>query len=436
VQGFPGTLFLFGQHTCFRKGGNVPRSFSVTETAMATRRGRGKKKAKTKATAAEKEAAQKKALAKKASERKRAGRRVALEGARALQEQVGGPQRPRSPLTKRKEEEPTGSEAEEDNGVSVDLAALTGIEVTVPVEHGVSDERVDARIAELLRAYSPTTGLKDEEPLAMGDEVLIELMGYVDGDAFLARSDEWMILQPNPLLPMLFEQIAQGIVGEHKVVRIELPEDYPDPRHSGKAAAFVVQVKAANRVEPLSLDDPKAQEALDRGKKPETIKEAVRGELMVELADGLVAQARQLVLAEAEKRVELELPDEVIDTELLRLWRALEGDALAHGGATKEEQEAALQAWFGNDERREEVRRALWADRLLDAVARQNGIASNADEVVKIVVQSAAAANLPVSDVHTALVKDPELQEAMAEKLRRQHALEWLLGKATVHFGA
>ena len=74
------------------------------------------------------------------------------------------------------------------------------------------DEHVDKRIAELLRAYSPTRALKDEEPLAIGDEALLDVMGYVDGDAFLARADEWMVIEENPLLPLLFEQLAQAVV--------------------------------------------------------------------------------------------------------------------------------------------------------------------------------------------------------------------------------
>lgn len=397
------------------------------------RRGRGKKKKK-KDTAADKER-QKQELAKKADERKRASRRVALEGARAVQEAVGGgPARPKSPL-RNKETEPSDDEAVDAELADIDLRALEGITVTVPVEHGVSDEHVDRRLAQMLRAYSPTRPLADEEPLAVGDEVLLDLMGYVDGDAFLARADEWMVLDENPMLPQLFEQLATAVMGEHKVIRIVLPEDYPDPRHAGKAAAFVVHVKAANRIETLALDSKEALEALARGRDAAAVRDAVRGELMVELADGLVHEARELVLAEAEDRVEIELPDEVVDAEVLRLWRALEGDALAHGGATKEEQDAAKDAWFDNADRREEIRRALWAGRLLDAVAAQKGIAAGADEVVKIVVQSAAAANLPVSDVHTALVKDPLLQEQMAQKLRRQHALEWLLGQAEVRFG-
>lgn len=393
---------------------------------------RKKKKATTKAKPTEAE--RKKELAKKAEERKRSGRRVALEGVRALQGAVGGGAKASS-----------GAAADEEGGVfegdvselaPIDLGKLEGIAVTVPVERTATDEEVDHRVSQLLSAHSPSRGLKDGEQLALGDEALLDLTGYIDGDAFLARVDEWMVLEANPLLPQLFEQLATATVGEHTMVRIALPEEYPDPRHAGKAAAFVIQVKAAGRVEPLSIDDASALKLLDRGANQAAVKKAVREELMEELADGLVAQAQALVISEAERRVTIELSQEVVDAEVLRLWRALEGDALAHGGATKEEQSAARQAWFNNADRRTEVRRALWADRLLDVIAYQRKIVATDDEVVKIVVQSAAAANLPVSDVHTALVKDPLAQAAMAQKLRRQHAMEWLLSEAAVTFGA
>jgi FKBP-type peptidyl-prolyl cis-trans isomerase (trigger factor) len=125
-----------------------------------------------------------------------------------------------------------------------------------------------------------------------------------------------------------------------------------------------------------------------------------------------------------------------VQAELLRLWRIHEGDALAHGGAAKPELEAAKKNWFEHADRRREVERAVWAERVLDAIAAAEGIEVNMDEVVKTVVQSASAAQLPVSDVHTALMGDDALRTTMAQKLKRQHAMEWLLDKAKVNFGA
>jgi trigger factor len=390
-------------------------------------RGRRRRKPPKASPEEQKKREQAKQEAERKDKQRKAGRRVALEGTRALQDMVKGPQKAKNPLA--------GVMVAPSDDVTLDMSVLEGIEVEVPIEQDVTDAQLDARIDELIRAHSPVRGLPDGEALQAGDEVLMDVMGYVDGDPFLAQNDEWMSVVPNPLLPGLFEEIAQGTAGEHKVVRTILPDAYPDARHAGKAAAFVIHIKAANRVDKRGLDDRELLEAIDKGDNAEQVREAVRGELTVELADVLVRYAQRLVLDEVERRTDIDTPEDAVEAELLRLWRFHEGDAMTHGGASKAELEAAKKTWFEHPDRREEVRRAIWAERLLDAIAHDQGFEANADEVVKIVVQSASAAELPVSDVHTSLMNDEEMRAIMAQKLKRQHAMEWLLGKAKVDFG-
>ena len=42
----------------------------------------------------------------------------------------------------------------------------------------------------------------------MGDEFLLDTMGYVGGELVLMKTDTWMRIEPNPLFPGLLESLV------------------------------------------------------------------------------------------------------------------------------------------------------------------------------------------------------------------------------------
>lgn len=354
---------------------------------------------------------------------------MALAAARDVEERVtrsAAPSRARAALRA------SGRAASE----SIDLGRLAGIEVRVPVSRGIRDEDVDARLSALLRARAPVTALPDGAPLALGDEVLLDAIGYAGGTPLTAQVDAWMSLRPNPSLPGLFEQIAEGRLGEHRVIRIVLPDDYPQPERRSQAAAFVVKTKEAKRPTLPSLDDEQALSVLGRGATVTEVRARIYDELLEERALALVEEAKRRFLDEAQRRLPVAVDEGDVDALLHDEWRAQEGDALARQGATPEEQAAARDAFLHHAERRQEARRALFAERLLASAARAiEDERPHADDVVRLVVQAAAQASLPLSELHTRLIGDGAALARMADKLREGQAFAWLLSRADVRFG-
>lgn len=316
------------------------------------------------------------------------------------------------------------------------MSRLAGIEVLVPIPAGVTSDDVEARLFELLRARAPVTALRDGAALAIGDEVLLDAVGYSAGSPMSAQVDAWMRLQPNPMLPGLFEQIADGKLGEDRVIRIRLADDHPQQARRGQPAAFVVKTKAANRPAHVDVDDEAALWKLGRGKTREAVRASLREELLRERATALVEEAKRRFLDEVARRLSPDLAEQEVEHELVRVWRLEEGDALVRQGASDDEQGEARAAFVANEERRRDARRRLFSDRLLEGVAAELGVAASLDDVVTLVVHAASSAKLPLSELHTRLTTDASLLSQMAGKLRQSHALSWLLSQGTVSFVA
>ena len=71
---------------------------------------------------------------------------------------------------------------EKGSSIQVSMPDLKGVKVEVQAPPPPDDEHVDRRIEELARIYAPYTSRDPGQPIEMGDEILVDAVGYVHGD--------------------------------------------------------------------------------------------------------------------------------------------------------------------------------------------------------------------------------------------------------------
>ncbi|MFY0576473.1 hypothetical protein ACN28S_20885 [Cystobacter fuscus] len=154
--------------------------------------------------------------------------------------------------------------------------SLEGLSVTVPAPEPITAQRVQERFQELARAHASVRMRPRTEGLAWGDEVLVDIAGYSNGRLipFSVRTDVWLPLAPDPLLPGLYEQWVGHLPGESVLVDIVLGENYPIEALRGQPARFALLIQAAREVKYPDPTNPEFLEALGRGA---TLEEVMRG---------------------------------------------------------------------------------------------------------------------------------------------------------------
>ena len=213
----------------------------------------------------------------------------------------------------------------------VTLGAYKGLRAAYP-EVELSEEDTQAALEEYARAHLDVT---HPERAAMGDEVVIDFEGFLDGVPFEGGKGESypLLLGSGYFIPGFEEQVAGAAAGEERDIRVTFPAAYT-PELAGKDAVFHIRVHEITRRAAPVLDDAFA------GKQGFEDVSALRRAVM----EGAVAQkqaqaAQQFADALVQQVIDgmtVTIPDAMVENQLDGLIAQLRGQ-LEGQGATLEQ---------------------------------------------------------------------------------------------------
>ena len=213
----------------------------------------------------------------------------------------------------------------------VQLGQYKGLSAVYP-EVELSSDDTEAALEEYARAHQDVT---HPERAAMGDEVVIDFEGFLDGVPFEGGKGEQqpLLLGSGYFIPGFEEQVAGAAAGEERDVRVTFPAAYT-PELAGKDAVFHIKVHEITRRAAPVLDDAFA------GKQGFEDVSALRRAVM----EGAVAQkqaqaARQFADALVQQVIDgmtVTIPDAMVENQLDGLIAQLRGQ-LEGQGATLEQ---------------------------------------------------------------------------------------------------
>jgi len=187
----------------------------------------------------------------------------------------------------------------------------------VKEKYVVDPAAVDARINQMRENMAQLNPLTEERPAAIGDHVIIDFEGYVDGARLDGgdATDHQLELGSNSFIPGFEEQVVGMSVGEQKRIKLAFPEPYHSAELAGKPVEFDVTLKEIKVKEMPELDDAFAQEfgefetlAELKAKVAETIEKQEKERIEREFKDSLL---KTLI-----DRNDFELPEAMIERQL------------------------------------------------------------------------------------------------------------------------
>ncbi len=148
-----------------------------------------------------------------------------------------------------------------------------------------------------------------------GDQVVIDFLGKVDGEAFDGGSaeDYPLVLGSNSFIPGFEEQLVGVTAGEEKSVEVSFPEEYGAEHLAGKAAVFECKIKEVKGPVAAEVDDELAKKygAEDLAALTGQIEERLKGEY----AGAARAVLKRKLLDQLDDAVQFELPPSLVDAE-------------------------------------------------------------------------------------------------------------------------
>ena len=126
----------------------------------------------------------------------------------------------------------------------VQLGQYKGLTAVYP-EVELSSDDTESALAEYARTHPV---VEHPERAAMGDEVMLDFEGFVDGVPFEGGKGEQypLLLGSGYFVPGFEEQVAGAAVGEERDVKVTFPAEYV-PELAGKDAVFRIKVHQITR---------------------------------------------------------------------------------------------------------------------------------------------------------------------------------------------
>lgn len=313
---------------------------------------------------------------------------------------------------------------------------VEGIAVKVTKPQHINEADLIDRLHELERKLGTTRPRKVGEVVAMGDDIKVDTLGYCEKKLipFSARFGLWMELAPQLQLPGFAEVLVGAKVGDSVQLNIVLPKTYPVEALRGKLASFIVDIRDANEVIPLSADDPSFLAKAGRGASVDDLMHSLREDIEVDLARVMVVEGEQLVLDELVKRAQVTVPRDLVDQEIKRHWAQLEGKELVERKFDVDEQNEALNNWLNDGPTRADAERRLKVSLVLKAVGDAQKLSLSPEKMESLISRQASAFGLTPQQVKEGLREEGELTQKMANVAYHLMMVEYVMQRAKVDF--
>ena len=316
--------------------------------------------------------------------------------------------------------------AEVDVRPKFDVPDIDGMPVTVE-NADVDPDQVEEYIGSLRERFASLKGA--DRPVETGDFVSIDLSAEADGKAVEDAQASGISYEVGSgrMLDGLDEALAGMSAGESKTFTAELAGG----ELAGTQADVTVKVDSVKVKELPELDDDFAQSASEFDTLGE-LRAGTRKQLENMRRAGQAGQARERALDALLARVDIPLPEDLVDREIASRRRSL-ADRLERSGNTMDEYlEATNQSAEELDTQfAEDARRSVKAGFILDKLATQEELGVDQDELAAYVTEQAYRMGVSPDRLAQELSERGQLASVAADVLRGK-ALTLIAERASV----
>ncbi|MEO9819289.1 MAG: trigger factor [Paracoccaceae bacterium] len=185
------------------------------------------------------------------------------------------------------------------------------------------DAAVEEALGNLAETAQDFKARKKGSKAKDGDQIVMDFLGKVDGEAFEggAAEDYPLVLGSNSFIPGFEEQLVGSKAGEEKSVSVTFPAEYQAEHLAGKEAVFECTVKEVKEPVAAEVDDELAKKfgAEDLA----GLKGQITERLEAEYTGAARAVMKRHLLDELDTAVKFDLPPSLVDAEAKQIAHQL-----------------------------------------------------------------------------------------------------------------
>jgi trigger factor len=291
-------------------------------------------------------------------------------------------------------------------------------------ESEVSKETIDEEIERLRESSASLENV--DRPAKMGDFVVVDFVGKVDGEPFEGGEARGYLLElgSDRLVEGFEQQLEGATAGDEREVKVTFPEDYRAENLAGSDATFDVTVKEVKEKKLPDLDDDFAMESGGFDSLDE-----LRSDIETRLREAqermIDTEFREAVVDAAAAEASIEVPHDLVHAKAHEMWHQTERRLRAQGlDPARYLQLTGKDAHDLIDESEPEAETALKRESILAAVVEAEGIEVADEELLdSLRAASQGPGRPPTSEKQLQKSLERAKAEGRAEALREDIAM-------------
>lgn len=291
------------------------------------------------------------------------------------------------------------------------------------------EKAIDEQLKQLASSTKKWTDAPKKHAAANGDQVVMDFVGTVDGEAFEGGSGQDMPVElgSGGLIPGFEEQLVGAKAGDEREVKVNFPQDYPVENLKGKPASFAVTVKAVKTAGENKIDDDFAKSLGMQGL--EQLKQVLRDQQTQELNGLSRTHMKRQLLDQLAERHDFPVPESMVEAEFQNIL-----NQLRHEASHEADPNAAL-AEIEKDapEYRHIAERRVRLGLLLSDIGAANNVQVTEQEMNRLIIQ--AASQYQGKDRETFIryiQQEPMAAAQLRAPLYEDKVVDFLFGKAEI----
>ena len=311
----------------------------------------------------------------------------------------------------------------------VKLGEYKGLEVERQ-DTAVTDEEIEEQLNDRRQGNAEFV-IKEDEPAAEGDTVVLDFEGFTDGEPFEGGKAEGYELElgSGSFIPGFEEQLVGVKAGESKDVEVSFPEEYHAAELAGKPATFKVTVHEVKARELPELDDEFAKEVDSEVESLDELRNKLKEQTAREKKDASEAALRDELVEQAAKNADIDIPEVMVESEVDRMVQEF-GQRLQQQGMTLDlyyqfsgQDEAALRAQM-----KEDAETRVRVSLVLEAIAEAEGVTVSEEDIQEELQTMSGQFNMDTEQIKQ-ILGGTELVE---NDIRLKKTIEFLVENAKI----
>lgn len=295
----------------------------------------------------------------------------------------------------------------------------------------ISEKDMEIRLTEIRKMFSTMQDVVDERPARMGDFVMMDFEGTVDGETppELKGTDYLLELGSKRFIPG-FEEELQGMTpNETKQINVTFPEDYHEKKVAGKAAVFSVTLKGLKEQKLPELDEEFIKN-FDKYDSLDDLKSDVRQSMEEESKRQSDAGLQKKIMDAILAANEFEAPDTLVERQIFYMMLDTQKRMRTAGMDEKSAMDFSLKL---HDQFKPEALKMVKAFLLVKKIAEKEGITVT-DEDIDTQIKNIAKEYYTEYEVVKQAYSDEERLDALKAELMQKKVFDFIESRANIKF--